>query len=292
MSAELELAALEARVLAAAGIADYLTRVKTLRELLARESPDIRAIVLAMTMPRVEAQALAAVLDAFGAGARDALDILAAMGDAEVGRIGRPSIEAKAIVKGLDKAGRQALETAQKLARAGADAQAVTAPLLAHATAIKGRVIEAVNMAGNEGTTAMADAAGVPTVWVAETNACVRCLKYSGRIAKPGENFPGGLTYGRPKYATNGPLPHPPLHRFCRCVVEPMRSREYAKALRREADRSVLRGFSLESESMSVRVDAADRLLKAKVNAPKSVIAFAKSAVRRGEFTTRGRRAA
>lgn len=292
MSAELELAELERKVLAAAGIADYLKRTDTLRRLLERASPDIARIVLAMVAPRLEAQALAAVLDAFGAGARDALGILAEMGDAEVGRIGRPSIEAKLIVAGLDKAGRTALATAQKLAAAGADAQAITAPLFAHATSVKGRVIEAINMAGNQGVVAVSDAAGVSTVWVAETNACVRCLKYSGRTSKPGGLFPGGLTYGRPKYATNEALPYPPLHRFCRCILEPLRSQEYADALRREADRSVLRGFSLESESMAVRVDAADRLLKTELDAPKSVIAYAKSAVRRGEFTTRGRPAA
>lgn len=288
MSAEEELARLERRVLAASGIHDYLKRIDTLRILLERESPDIRNIVLAMVMPRVEAQALAAVLDAFGAGARDALDILDDIGKlSEVGRIGKPSGQAKAIVAGLDRAGRDALATAQKLARAGADAQAVTAPLIAQANRIKRNVTEAVNMSGNEGSTAIADAAGLPTVWVAETNACVRCLKYSGRVARPGKTFPGGLTYGKP--VGGPPLKHPPLHPHCRCTVEPLRSPEYAASLRREADRSVLRGFSLESESMGVRVDAADRLLATSPDAPKSVLNYATSAVRRGEFTTRGR---
>ncbi len=287
MSAEDELARLEREVLAASGIRDYMRRVTVLRELLERESGTIRGIVLAMDAPRVEAQALAAVLDAFRAGALDALSILDEIGLEPVSRIGRPSAEAKAIVRGLDRAGATALATAQKLARAGAPLDAVTAPLFGHANAVKGRVTEAVNMAGNQGSTAIADAANLPTVWVAETNACVRCLKYSGRVAKPGEAFPGGLTYGKP--VGGEPLPHPPLHRHCRCTVEPLRSRDYAASLRREADRSVLRGFSLESESMGVRVDAAERLLRTDVKAPKSVIAYAESAVRRGEFTTRGR---
>ena len=129
----------------------------------------------------------------------------------------------------------------------------------------------------------------MPTVWVAETNACVRCLKYSGRVAPVGGTFPGGLTYGRPRAATNGPLKHPPLHPHCRCTVEPLRSREYAASLRREADRSVARGFSLESESMGTRIDAAERLLKTDPNLPKTVVQYAERAVRRGEFTTRGR---
>lgn len=276
-------------MLAAAGIKDYLKRVDTLRRLLAAESPDLRNLVLVMVAPRVEAQALAAVLDAFKAGAIDALGILDELGIEPISRIGRPSDAAKGIVRGLDKAGRDALAMAQKLARANADLDAIVAPLSAHANRIKGRVTEAVNMAGNEGSTAIADAADLPTVWVAETNACVRCLKYSGRVANPGKTFPGGLTYGRPKAATNGPLKHPPLHPHCRCTVEPLRSREYAAALRREADRSVLRGFSLESESMGTRIDATERLLKTEVKAPKSVIQYAHTAVRRGEFTTRGR---
>ncbi|MEI5603996.1 hypothetical protein, partial [Streptomyces brasiliscabiei] len=78
-------------------------------------------------------------------------------------------------------------------------------------------------------------------------------------------------------------------HPRCRCELEPLVSREYADALRREADRSVLRGFSLESEPMRVRVEAAERLLARGVDAPKSVIAYARRAVKRGEFDTRGR---
>ncbi len=143
-------------------------------------------------------------------------------------------------------------------------------------------------MAGNEGSTAVADAAGLATVWVAETNACVHCLAYSGRIAKAGKDFPGGLTYGAKSYYPD-PLPHPPLHPNCRCTVEPLRSVEYATALRREADRSVLRGFSLESESMGVRIDAAKRLVASGVDAPKTVIQYAERAVKRGKFGTRGR---
>lgn len=287
MSAEFELARLEAKVLATSDIRVYLRRTEILRQLLTLEGADIRRVVLAMSSPRVEAQALAAVLDAFGAGARDALDILESIGIDDIARIGRPSIEAKRLVAGLDKAGREALATAQKLARAGADIQAVTAPIFAHANRIKGRVTAAVNMSGNEGSTAIADAADLPTVWVAETNACVRCLKYSGTVAKPGKTFPGGLTYGKP--VGGAPLKHPPLHPHCRCGVEPLQSTEYAAALRREADRSVLRGFSLESESMGTRIDAADRLIATDPNAPKSVVAYSKRAVKAGNFPTRGR---
>ena len=86
-----------------------------------------------------------------------------------------------------------------------------------------------------------------------------------------------------------GPWKYPPAHPNCRCTVEPLNAPEYAAALRREADRSVLRGFSLESESMGTRVDAARRLIDRGVDAPKTVVAFARRAVRAGEFPTRGR---
>lgn len=303
MSAEDPLAKLERDVLTAAGIGSYRKRVDILRKLLAAQSPDVLSIVLAMTMPAMQAQALAAVLDAFGLGATDALDVVDGVEDAAViRRIGRPSAETRALVAGLDQRGRKALALAQKLARAGADPEQVTVPLIAHANTVGRTVTEAVNRAGNEGSTAVADAAGLATVWVAETSACVRCLAYSGRVAQPGKSFPAGLTYGRAKYAVNGALPHPPLHPYCRCTVEPLRSKEYADALRREADRSVLRGFSLDSESMKTRVEAAERLLAQVVTksdgtlevgghpVPKSVVAYARRSVKAGGYGTRGRR--
>jgi hypothetical protein len=287
MSAELALAKLEASVLALGGVGRWLRNVDTLRILLARESPDIKAIVLAMVMPNVEQQAKAAVLDAFGLGARDALTLVDDV-DPDLARTGKPSKDALAIVKGFDKEGRKAMSMATKLARSGAADLDVLAPIFGHANSVRGRVIESVNMSGNEGATAVADAADMSTVWVAETDACVECLAYSGLVAPVGGYFPGGLTYGRRSY-NKSKLKHPPRHPRCRCTVEPLRSTEYADALRREADRSVLRGFSLASESMGKRLDAADRLLERGVDAPKSVVAFANRSVKAGAFPTRGR---
>ncbi len=51
----------------------------------------------------------------------------------------------------------------------------------------------------------------------------------------------------------------------------------------------MLRGFSLESESMGVRIDAASRLLEQGVDAPKSVLAYAARYVKAGKFPDRGR---
>lgn len=291
MSAELELMRLEARVLASADVAGWLASVDALRDLLRDKPDDVRAAVLRMVAPKVERRALRAVLAAFALGRDDALAIVGALSDGQAAELVKrlPSKGATKPVRGLDAAGREAVATAVRLARSpSATAEELAAPLLGHANRVRGSVSDAVNRGGNEGSTAVADVAELATVWVAETDACVHCLAYSGVIAKPGEAFPGGLTYGRKSYYPDA-IRTPPRHPRCRCTVEPLIAREYATALRREADRSVLRGFSLESESMAVRVDAAERLLERGVDAPKSVIAFSRRAVRAGEFPTRGR---
>lgn len=188
----------------------------------------------------------------------------------------------------LDGRMRAAFGQASRLARAGAPIDVVRSPVLGAAASVKATLATEVTQTAGLYVTSVADEAGVATIWVAETNACVRCLAYSGRIAEPGEDFPGGLSYGRrPKDRT--PIAFPPLHPNCRCFVEPLGSREYADALRREADRSVLRGFSLESESMATRVDAARRLLERGVDAPASVIRYAERSVEAGRFATRDR---
>jgi hypothetical protein len=289
MSADAALARLEARVLGMGGLARWLGTVDELRKLLAMGDPDIARLVLALSTPDVEAQALAAVLDAYTAGLDDALRIIDREGiEVRELRRGRPSREARELVHGLDREARDAMDTARRLIYTGADIDAVLAPIFGYATSMRRRVSDGITRAGNEGSTAVADAAKLPTVWVAEVNACVTCLAYSGRTADPGDDFPAGLTYGRRSSVTE-PVGFPPAHPHCRCTVEPLNDPSYAAALRREADRSVLRGFSLESESMATRIDAAERLLNRGVTAPKSVLAYARAAVKRGEFTTRGR---
>lgn len=285
MSAEVALAELEAKVLKLKGVGTWLESVDGLKLLLAVESTDIRRRVLAMVLPKIEQQALEAVLTAFGLGVSDARAIT---GRRPKGLPKKPSKAALAPVKGLDKAGAKALRQAVALAKAGADPLTMLAPLFGHANRVRGSVSDAINRGGNEGSTAVADALDLPTVWVAETDACVHCLRYSGVIAKPGKAFPGGLTYGKKSYYPDK-IKTPPRHPRCRCTVEPLVDDSYAAALRREADRSVLRGFSLPSESMGVRVDAAKRLVDKGVEAPKTVIAFAERAVKKGAFPTRGR---
>lgn len=285
MSAEVELARLEGQVLGVARVSRFLDAVDELRRMLARESPEIRRRVLALVAPSIGKDLAAAVGAAWNIGIADATSVV---DEKAKGISGKPPTALVTAARAAERSISESMKTARKLASAGADEATVLSPVFAAANGLKRDVASLVNAAGNAGATAVADAVGLSTVWVAETNACVECLAYSGRVAKPGKSFPGGLTYGAKSYNAE-PIAYPPRHPNCRCTVEPLRSAEYATALRREADRSVLRGFSLESESMKTRIDAADRLVSKGVDAPKSVVAFARRSIKAGEFPTRGR---
>jgi hypothetical protein len=286
MSAEIELARLERQVLGVARVSRFLEAVDELRRMLAREDPRLRAAVLKLVAPSIGKDLAAAVGAAFNIGVTDAVKMV---GEGVPDKApAKPPAGLVTAARATEKAIADEISKARKLARAGADEATILAPVNAARNIVERDVVTLVNAAGNAGATALADTAGLPTVWIAETNACVECLAYSGRVAKPGKTFPGGLTYGAKSYNPD-PVAYPPRHPRCRCTVEPLRSAEYAEALRREADRSVLRGFSLESESMKTRIDAADRLVSRGVDAPKSVIAYARRSIKVGVFPTRGR---
>lgn len=285
MSAEQQLARLEADVLGIARVSRFLDAVDLLRRMLAQQSPEIRTKILTLVAPSIGRDLAAAVSAAWNVGVLDAEKMI---GEGPSRVPGTPPASLVAASRATEKAIAAELAKARLLARAGADPATALSPIFRAADTLSRDVATLVNHAGNAGTTAVADDVGMATVWVAETNACVECLAYSGRVAKPGKSFPGGLTYGKKSYNPS-PVDCPPRHPRCRCTVEPLVAQEYADALRREADRSVLRGFSLESEPMKVRLDAAARLVDRGVSAPKSVIDYARRAVRDGEFPTRGR---
>lgn len=149
-----------------------------------------------------------------------------------------------------------------------------------------------VNEALSEGTRTVTEAYGVSRLWVPERDACVHCLAYAGEVAGPGEDFRGGLTFGAKPLHT-GPVKGAPLHPNCRCRIVPYRPElesdsGKAEAYKREALRSVLRGWSLPSESNRTRLDAAERALKGSALMPKSVQDYARRSVKRGSFS-RGR---
>lgn len=158
----------------------------------------------------------------------------------------------------------------------------------------------ATNAASTAGIKAVA--AGIPDedvqlVWVAERDACVHCLAYAGEVINMHESFPVALTFGK-KPLTPWPDPQwlsgPPLHPNCRCRLsvwlghaEGAPGPTLPEVLKREAQRSILKGWSMETESERVRIAAADRLLAKGVNAPKSVKNYARTAIKRGRFPSR-----
>jgi hypothetical protein len=127
-------------------------------------------------------------------------------------------------------------------------------------------------------------------LWVAERDACLHCLAYQGRVAPVEGSFPRGLTFAD-KPLKNPRLAGPPLHPNCRCDVQPIHeddvNSDLTEGLLREARRSVVKGWSLPSESNASRLRAADRLLQAGARLPKSVEQEARRAVRQGKFRSR-----
>jgi hypothetical protein len=292
VSADEALLALERRVLRDSAVLEFSKAVADLRIALANESPDVLAKLLAITSPDVTLLLQSAIIEAHNLGTADAIDSLAEhhLTDAQRARLlaTAPSESLLASAQRLSTSMADDLAKARLLATAGADITAAVSPALAAANRLTNTVTYTVVEAGNRSVRQVADTAGLAVVWVAETDACVHCLAYSGRVSHPGGQFPGGLTYGAKSYYPD-PLETPPLHGRCRCRLEVLRDQSYADALRREADRSVLRGFSLPSESMGVRIGAAQRLIDRGVDAPKTVLAFTRRAIKAGEFPTRGR---
>lgn len=170
--------------------------------------------------------------------------------------------------------------------------------------------------ANSDGLHEVAARTGGRLLWVAERDACVVCLALSGRLSDPstGEAFDEEATFGKPGSAMSVwpigmPLTRPPRHPFCRCHLEiwfgvstgeggPHDDALYNRpdiaagvdlpaALRREAKRSVLRGWSLPTESHKVRLDAADRLLQRGAGMPTSVEDRARRAIRNRRFPDR-----
>jgi len=168
-----------------------------------------------------------------------------------------------------------------------------------------------VNRESNNGVRKVSTALDADLMWVAERDACLACIAYSGVRAAAGQAFPPDLTYGTKPITPwpDGILELPPLHPNCRCRVTPWLGHDVAgaldasvpgwaegresaavalsDALKREAQRSVLKGWSLESEPNALRIRAADQLLKRGVNLPKSVQETARRAVIRNQFASR-----
>lgn len=293
MTPEDRLLALESRVLRASA-GPYLDAIEEIRRLLALESPELRAAVLAITAPSMETAVFAGLLDAFDLGIQEALrdhrqaDDYQRREESAVRRkaaLSGLSPEAVAAAQGLDASAREALGKTLALLNAGVPIEQALAPIFASKNHVELAIITGINRASNDGVENTAKTLGKPMVWESERNACVHCLAYSGQVSVSG-SFPPGLTFGKKPLRTDGP-PRCPLHPRCRCRLRVLNDPSYAEALRRESIRSVLRGYSLPSESMTARVEAAQRLLDGGVSAPKSVQADARRAIKAGKFPSR-----
>lgn len=207
----------------------------------------------------------------------------------------RPDREVRRAIRDIEKKGKEDLNEALKFLKATRlrnfdDLSAVMAKANQAVTRIERTTRWATNRSINTGSTVVAKAAGAQLLWVHERGACLTCLKYSGMVIDTGKTFPAGLTFGDAgtstvKNAVNGP----PAHPNCRCRVVPWLGSkagvgpvEMPDALKREAQREVLRGTAGASEKQ--RLKAADRLLVRGTSLPKTVQKRARLAVQRGAF--------
>lgn len=155
-------------------------------------------------------------------------------------------------------------------------------------TRIDATVAAATTRAAAEGVLDVARDTGASVVWVAERDGCLHCLAYAGEVTTPGVPFPPGLTFADRPLPAHGVLVGPGLHPHCRCTLDVLNAGDerVAEVLKREARRSVLRGWANPTESGPAKVRAADRLLATAAgrDLPKSVQAAARRAVRAGTF--------
>jgi hypothetical protein len=118
-------------------------------------------------------------------------------------------------------------------------------------------------------------------IWASERDACVHCIGLAGEVARFGEPFPAVSPYAEKQLAWRGYNGRPPRHPSCRCRCIPWDGTdETTHALKREAERSVARGWSLPTESNAARLRALNRLLQSPtLRLPPSVIRRARQAL-------------
>jgi hypothetical protein len=161
------------------------------------------------------------------------------------------------------------------------------------AAAVRAHTAWVIGQCVNAGLDAASRPAGMVRLWVAEADACVRCLAYTGRTAPTGGTFPGGLSWDpRQRHTRAAAVSGPPLHPHCRCRTVPWNPRwrpapgaaPFPLALAREAQRSLAYGRHLGSESQAARLRAAAELLRTTNDLLPAVEAHARTAVRARRF--------
>jgi hypothetical protein len=148
-----------------------------------------------------------------------------------------------------------------------------------------------VGQAVNAGLDAVSDVVGAARLWVAEADACVRCLAYTGRLAIVGHPFPGGLSWDpRSRIIGAEAIDGPPLHAHCRCRTVAWNTRwkpdgvPFPEALQREAHRSIAYGAGRPTESRAARLRAVRELLRTEPDLLPAVEARARQALAANRF--------
>lgn len=257
---------------------------------------DIAHRLIGGVRPAMRARLFAATHQGYGLGRVQAFALL--------GRRWRPIVSAtldpelRQAVATVDSAAQAVLDEADRLAdlldlEEEANVLTVASKVTSSGKGAEGTTRWAANRAINAGISDVAAANGARLLWASERNACLKCLAYSGLTVRPGTDFPAGLSLGR--VSTLGPVPYPPLHRYCRCRVRPYRGpaatplgTDEASGLVREANRTVARGWS-DYASKPERLAALDKLLARGVALPKSVLARAAADRKREAFSQRHR---
>lgn len=157
--------------------------------------------------------------------------------------------------------------------------------------AIRAHIAWVINTAVHEGLDTVVRATAPLRLWVSEADACVRCLAYTGRTAKRGDPFPGGLSWDpRQRRARAAGVDGPPLHPHCRCRAVPWddawtaSGTPFPLALQREAHRSIGYGNGRPSEPRTVRLRAARELLRTVDDLLPAVETRARTAIQTGRF--------
>lgn len=160
--------------------------------------------------------------------------------------------------------------------------------------AVRTHITTTVSEAVNEAAQAAIAHTGAKKVWIAERDACTACLAYAGLVVDAAADFPGGLNWDPNQRGKTEPITAPPRHPNCRCRTKAWDDSwaqpgviSFPDALRREARRSIARGWSLPTESGAARIRAARELLRTGAGLPKSVEERARLAVRAGRFADR-----
>lgn len=243
---------------------------------------------LAAAMPLIIVLIASSVPAAFAAGVALALEVSAK----RAALLRRAARRARRVAQRLhvEARVREALAAEAAALRQADDDAARRAVMERAKTRVREVAASIMNEAAAAGSETVAHRTGASgLVWVAERDACLTCQALSGQTVEIGQRFSALLTFGDRPLKWRRFTGRPPRHPHCRCRVQPWHGEQsVTTSLIREARRSVVKGFSLPSESEPARLRAARRLLRRGAGLPRTVEAYGRASVTAGRFP-RGR---